>query len=200
MIKFIHWNLHGFNDLFVTFKKLYGIPAVLFSRKIVNNCFFNMSKGMFNTAFKAVLVHHRLFFASFFYSFFCSFNAALSFKRRNFHYRATEFLRHSFNMNFIAVLFYNVHHVYGNNHWNSKLCKLSCKVKVAFKVCSVNNIKDCIRAFLYKIFAGNNFLKRIRRKRIYTRQVHDYNVTVVTFKVTFLLFYCYSRPVSYKLI
>ena len=117
----------------------------------MNNCFFNMSKCMFNTAFKSMFIKHRTFFVSFVYCNFCSFKTACAFKSTDFYNRATEFLLHCINVNFVAILFYNVHHVYGNNHWNTKLCKLSCKIKVTLKVCSVNNIQNCIWAFFYKI-------------------------------------------------
>ena len=166
----------------------------------MNYGLFNMSKGMFNTTLETMLVHHSFLFICFINCKFSSLNTATSFQSRNFNNRASKFFRHCINMNFITILFYDIHHIYSNNHWNTKFCKLCCKIKVSFKVCSIYNVQNCIWAFFYKIFTRNYFFQSIWRKGINTWQVHNYNIIFVTFKFTFFFFYSYSRPVSYELI
>ena len=134
----------------------------------MNNCFFNMSKSMFYTTLETMLIHHWLFLVSLIYSNFCSFNTSCSLKSRNLNYRTSKFLLHCINVDFVSILFNNIHHVNCNYHWNTKFCKLSCKIKVSFKVSSINNIQNCIWTFFYKIVTRNNFFQSIRRKRINT--------------------------------
>ena len=130
---------------------------------------------------------------------FSSFSYSIPLKSRNFNNLYPKIGCESRCINTVSVLFHNVHHVDCHDHRNSKLCKLRCKIKVSLKISSVNNIENSVGTLIYKIAAGNHFLKCIRRKGIYSRKV-GYNYTVMLFELALLFFNGNTRPVSYKLI
>ena len=161
--------------------------------------FFDMCKSVLYAAAEAVLRNSR------FSSFSClnclvsGFLYACTFKSGDLHNIAAKLLCKLFSIYFVAVFADNVHHIYRNDNRDAKFYKLSCKIKVSFKVCSVDNVKNSLRALAYKIISCDYLFKRIRRKRVNTRKV-GYYYLLIPFKLSFFFFYRYAGPVSDKLI
>ena len=127
----------------------------------MKSCLFDMSDCVLYTAFKcmkgncfSVLRHFDCFLSSLHCSFFS--------EGRDFANLNAKFFFKSFNINLVAVLFNNVHHVDCNDNRNTKLCKLCCKIKVSFKVCTVDDVKDSIGTFTDKIISCYNLFKCVR--------------------------------------
>ena len=153
-----------------------------------------MSQSVLNNTAVFVLWLCR-FFACRLNSRICNFLNACAFKCRNFVYRASKLARKFFNVNLVAVLSYNIHHIYGNNNRNTKFNNLCCEVKVSFKVCAVDDVKYSIGLFVDEIISCNDFFDCIRGEGIYTRKVGDCYI-IVLLEFAFLFFYCYTRPVT----
>ena len=78
------------------------------------------------------------------------------------------------NVDFVAGLFYQVHHVEGDDNRDSKLHQLSRKIQVALKVCRVDNVQDCVGPLAHQIVSRDDFFQCVRRKRINAGKVgHD---------------------------
>ena len=102
-------------------------------------------------------------------------------------------------VDFVAVLFHDVHHVDCQDHRNAELDKLCGEVEVALEVRAVHDVQDRIRTFVDQIISGDDFLQRVRGQGIDAGKVGDDHVAV-TFQLTFLLFNRDARPVAYELV
>ena len=74
-----------------------------------------------------------------------------------------------FDIYFISVLAKNIHHIYRNDHGDTKLYELRGKIEISLYIRTVDYIKYSVRALYGKIISCNYLLKRIRRKTVYTR-------------------------------
>ena len=99
----------------------------------------------------------------------------------------------------IAVLSDQIHHIDCHDYRNAELHELSRKVQVAFDICTVNNVQNRVRPLGHKIRSRYNFLKRVRRQRINTRKVLDYDIFIVL-QFSFLFLDSDARPVADVLI
>ena len=123
----------------------------------------NVCKRVLNNACKCVLRNCSAVFGSV-KSGFGSLHNSRAFKSRNLNYLAAELTRKFGGVDFIAVFLNNIHHIYGNNNGNTELCKLCCEVKVTLKVCAVNDVKNCVGAFLNKVVSCDNLFKGVGRE------------------------------------
>ena len=89
-------------------------------------------------------------------------HAAFSPECAHFHYLAPHRVTQLFKIDLISVLSYKIHHIDCHDDRYSQFYKLSREIKIPLYICSIHDIEDCIRFFLYKIFTGNNFLQSIR--------------------------------------
>ena len=67
------------------------------------------------------------------------------------NYFTTQAFAKDFCIYYITVFSDNVHHIDGYNYRNTQLHKLSCKIKITLKVCSVNNVENCIIPSMVKL-------------------------------------------------
>ena len=191
-------DIELFHHLAVAFKDLDRVPALLFFRKSVHDRFFDMRKRMFNrtgermlrNGFRALRRFNRLF---------GGFRDADSLQCGDLDDPTADLLGKALRVDLITVLFHDVHHVDGDDHRDAELNKLRRQIQVALKVRSVDDVQDCVRAFVDQIVSCNNFLQRVRRKRIDTGKVRDDHVAVIL-QLAFLLFHGDTRPVAHKLV
>ena len=74
---------------------------------------------------------------------------------------AAQLLGELADVDLVAVLLYNVHHVDGDDNGDAQLCELSCKVEVSFKVRTVNDVEYSIGTFADEIISCNDFFKSV---------------------------------------
>ncbi len=132
-------NLKLFNDFRISFKDFYCIPSLLIFGHVVKNCFFNVRNCMFNSAAEGV---HRHGFAVFggFDCLFCRCHDSVVFEGGYLYDFAPKLTRKFCNVDFVAVLLYNVHHVDCDDNRYAELCQLCCEVEVSLKVCAVYDV------------------------------------------------------------
>ena len=108
---------------------------------------------------------------------------------------AAERLRNLCEIQFVAILLHDVHHVDGHDHREPQLGELRRKVQVALDVRSVDDVQYHIRILLDEELPRHLLLKRIRRERIDAGKVL-YDDVLRTLEHTLLLFHRDARPVS----
>ena len=99
----------------------------------------------------------------------------------------------------IAVLADQVHHVQGDDHGNAQFDELGRQVQVALQVRSVHDVQDNVGAFFDQVIPRDDFLQRVRGKRIDARKVCDDHVLVIL-DAAFLLFDRDTGPVPDELV
>ena len=93
----------------------------------------------------------------------------------------------------------NVHHVDGNHHRNFHVGKLARKEQVAFQVRRINDIDNQARFAAEQVVDSSAFVFGICEQSVSTRKVHQANLAVAQFKVTFFLFDSHAGPVTHML-
>ena len=198
MVHGIGGNVQLLKHLIIALENLYGVPALLFGGHVMHSRFFNMRNGMLHGAGEGVH-RHGLGGLGGLYRSLRRFHNAGALQRGYFNYFAAKLAGKLAHVYLVAVLLYNVHHVDGYHHGDTKLGKLCGEVKVTLKVGAVDNVQYRVRPFGYQIVTRNNFLKGVRGKGVNTGQVHYDNV-VVLLQPAFLLFNRYARPVTHELV
>ena len=192
-----HFQL--FQNLFIPFEDLDCIPSLLFLRNVMQEFFFNVCNGMFYRAAKGVLRNSRFHFLCCSNGFIGSFLNTGALQCGNFNNLASQFLGKLVNADLVAALADNVHHVDGNNDRNAQFNELCGQIEVTLQVCTINDVQDCIRAFLNQIVSGNDFFQCVRGQGVNTRKVCDDNI-LVSLELTFFFLDSYAGPVTDELI
>ena len=191
-------NLQLFEDLVVPLEDLDRIPALLFFRHVVYNCFFDVRKRVFHRAGEGM---HRNGFGvlrSIYCGFGC-FHDAGPFEGGNGNGLAAESLRQLVEVDLVLILLDDVDHVDRQDHRDAKFGQLCRQVEVPLQVGSVDNVQDGIRTFLDEVVPRHHFFQCVRRKRVDTGKVRDRHV-VMLLQLSFFFLDCYARPVSDKLV
>ena len=98
----------------------------------------------------------------------------------------------------IPLLPCRIHHIQRNNGRDADFKQLGGQIQVPFHVGRIYQIDNHVRLPVCQIIPRNNLLRRIRRKRIYARQVHNMYIRVcVVFAL--LLFDRHPGPVPHIL-
>ena len=108
---------------------------------------------------------------------------------------AAERLRDLVEVDLVAVLLHDVHHVDGHHHRQPQLRELRGEVEVSLDVRSVNDVQDRVRPLLDEEPARNLLLDRVRRKRVDAGKVLDHHV-LVSGEDAVLLLDRHARPVA----
>ena len=191
-------DLHLLQDLFVALEDLDRVPALFFRRQMVQHGLLDMRDGMFDRAGKVV---HRepLPLRSGGDRGFGGLLHALALERGDLHHGRPEPAGKFREIDLIAVLAHDVHHVDGDHHRDPEFGQLGGEVEIAFEVGAVDDVQDGLRRLVDEIIPGDDLLLRIRRKRVNSRQIGDDDVFV--FPETPLLFFDRDAgPVSNVLI
>ena len=101
--------------------------------------FFDMRDCVFDRAAEAVLRDCFRSLRRLDCRFRCFHNPG-SLQRRNFNDLAAERAGHFCRIDFVSVLFNDIHHIDGNHNGNSELRKLRRQIQISFQVCSVHDI------------------------------------------------------------
>ena len=192
-------NIQLFQDFVITLEDLDGVPSLLLFRLVVQASLFDMCNSVFYTAAELVLRHHGNLALSNLHCLLGSLVNAGAFQCGDLNNLAAQFLCQLVDADLVAVLADNVHHVDGYHYRNAQLHQLCGEVQVTFQVGTVDDVQNGIRTFLDQIVSGNNLFQGVRRKGVDTRQVCDDNI-FMTFQLTFLFFYGYTRPVTNELV
>ena len=154
-------NVQFFHDFFVALEHFYRVPALLLFGQIVDYRFFDVGKRVFDRAGEGVLRNS--------FRRFCRFDRrlrrfldAVAFKCRNLHYFAAHMARKFADVYFIAVLFYDVHHVYGHYDGDAQFSELRGEVEVALEVGAVDNVEDRVRTLFDQVVSGYDFFEGVR--------------------------------------
>ena len=124
---------------------------------------------------------------------------AAALERRGGNDRATEFAGKLVDVDLVAVLLDEVHHVEGDDHRQAQFENLRGQIQVALQVGRVDQVDDDVRVAIEKIVASDDFLRRIRRERIDAGEVGNRDILVLGV-LAFLLFNSNARPVANVLV
>ena len=97
------------------------------------------------------------------------------------------------------AIYGNIHHVDGNHHRNLHVGKLARKEQVAFQVRRIDDVDNQARFAAEQVIDSSAFVFGICEQSVSTRKVHQANLAVAQFKVTFLLFDRHAGPVTHML-
>ena len=113
--------------------------------------------------------------------------------------RHTVEIRKFIEVQLDSAILGNVHHVDGNHHRNFHVGKLARKEQVAFQVRRIDDVDNQARFAAEQVVDSSAFVFGICEQSVSTRKVHQANLAVAQFKVTFLLFDRHARPVTHML-
>ena len=124
---------------FVAFEEFYRVPALLVFGQVMYRRFFDVRDGVFHNARIGVM---RNGFSCFRRgdSSFRRFHDAFVFQRGNFHHFAAELTGKFVDVDFIARLSHDVHHVDGDDDGQARFHKLRGKIQVSFEVRAVDDV------------------------------------------------------------
>ena len=193
----IGYLFHLFHDFFITFEQLDGIESfqgwryiLQFCRNVIECAFHFRCEGMLGgAAFSCRRFHSR----------FCRFFHTSAFQRGNLHHFAAQFFGKTFHVDFVTILFHNVHHIDGNHNGNAQFCQLCSQIQVSFQISAVNDVQNPVGSFPDEVISCHHFFQCIGRKGVYARQVHDGHF-FVAFELPFFFLYGYPGPVPHKLV
>ena len=108
---------------------------------------------------------------------------------------AAELLAELLDVDLVAVLPDQVHHVDGDDHRKTDLDELCCEIKVTLDVCSIDDIQDDIGLIIDEVISCDDFLECVRAQGINTRKVLNDDI-LVSLQTAFLFFDSNTRPVT----
>ena len=198
MLKGGRGDLHLLKHLFIAFEYLYSVPALLLLGHIVNDSLLDVSERVLDRAGEGVL-RNGFAVMSRLYRGLGGFLDARFTKRGDLNYLAAYLAGKLCNIDLVAFLFDDVHHIDGDDYRYAELRELGREVEVPFEVGAVNDIEDRIGALLDEVIPGNDLLQSVGGERVDAGKVGDGNF-VVLFELAFLLFDSNARPVSNELV
>ena len=104
--------------------------------------------------------------------------AVLIFKRADFNDFTMQFPAQGVNVDPVAVLADQIHHVDGDDDGHAQLEQLCGQIQVTFNVGTVHNIEDGIGLLIDQIVSGDHFLQGIGGQGINAGKVLDDDILV----------------------
>ena len=184
--------------LVVALKDLDRVPALLLFRHLVHGCLFDVGDRVLDRAGERVH-RHGLGGLGSLDGGFCRGHDAVTLQGRDLHDLAAELLRQLADVDLVAALAHDVHHVHGHDHRDAQFGQLRGQVQVALEVRAVHDVEDGVRTLIDQIVAGDDLFERVRAERVDAGKVHDDNV-VMLFQAAFFFLDRDARPVAHKLI
>ena len=114
-------------------------------------------------------------------------------------YLAAELTGQLLDVDDVAVFADDIHHVDSDDHGDAELGQLSGQIKVALKVCAVDDIEYRIGALAEQVVARNDLLKGVRGERVDAGKIND-RYAVKPLEPAFLLLNGYAGPVADELV
>ena len=186
-------------SLGIALEHLNGVPAKLYCVYQPLNGLLDMRDGMLYAAGKDMGKLCLLALLSLFDTQLCRLLGSVALQRADLDDLAAQLLLKHSNIDFVAVLSHQVHHIDSDNHRQTYLNQLCGQIQVTLNVRTVDDVQDDVRFFLYQIVSGYDFLKCVRAQGIDTRKVLDDDV-LISYQTPFLLLYRYARPVTNVLV
>ena len=109
--------------LFIALKNLDRIPTLLFGWHAVHRSLLNMGNGVLHRAAEAMLRHGFRALRST-DGLLGRLHDARALQRGNFYHLAPQLAGKLVNIDFVAALVYNIHHIDGHNHRDAELREL----------------------------------------------------------------------------
>ena len=120
-------------------------------------------------------------------------------QRGDLHDLAAQLTGQLRDVDLVAVLADDVHHVDGDDHGDAQLGELRGEIKVTLKVGAVDDVQNGIGALADQVVPGYDFLQRVGRQRVNAGQVGDDDI-VMLLELAFLLLDRDARPVADELV
>ena len=184
--------------LVVALKDLDGVPALLLFRQLVHGRLLNVGDRVLDRTGERVH-RHGLGGSGGLDGGLRRGHDAVTLQGRDLHDLAAELLRELVDIDLVAALAHDVHHVHGHDHRDAQLGQLCGEVEVALKVRAVDDVEDGVRPLVDQVVAGDDLLQRVGAERVNAGKVHDDDV-VMLFQPAFLFLDRDARPVANKLI
>ena len=180
----------------ITLKELDGEPALTLFGQGVDGHLFDVREGVFHRAREGV---GRDGFAALrrLDGGFCRFGDAGAFQRGDLHDLATECTGQLADVDFVAVLLHDVHHV--DDDRDPEFRQLGREVEVSLEVGTVDDVEDRVRALMRQVGTGDDLFGGVRREGIDTGQVGDDDILML-FEFAFFLLDRDARPVTDELV
>ncbi len=187
-----------FHDLVVTLEDLDGVPTLLLLGLIVQRGLLDVGNGVLHGAGEGVHRHGLAVLGGIDGS-LGSGHDTVALQGGNLNDLAAQSLGQRINVNLVAVLADNVHHVDGDDHGNAQLGQLGGQVQVPLQVGAVDDVQDGVGPLINQVIPGDHFLHGVRRQGINAGQVGDGNVGMLL-QLAFLLLHRNAGPVAHELV
>ena len=113
--------------------------------------------------------------------------------------RAAQLAGEFLDVDLVAVLLDDVHHVDGHDHRDAELGQLRGEVEVPLQVGAVDDVQNRIGTLRDQVVPGDDLFECVGGQRINTGKVHDDDV-VMLLQLAFLLFDRDAGPVADELV
>ena len=164
-------QLQVFPHLLVTFEQFDGEPAQGLFVHFIADAFFDVGQGVFHAAPEHVgkfkHLEHLMILRNF-YRCFGNIKAAFAFQSADGIDRGADFRRQFLQVDGVAVLVDQIHHIDGDDHGQTYFDQLGGEVQVAFQIGAVDDVQDHVGLFVDQVFTGDSFFQRVRGKGIDT--------------------------------
>ena len=190
-------NVQSLHDLVVALKDLDGVPALLLLGHRVHDGLLDMGDRVLHRAGEGV---HRDGPGV-----LCGADGGLggvhdarALQSGDLNDLAAELTLELFDIDAVAVLLDEVHHVQRDDHGDAELGELGGQVQVALEVRGVDDVQNRVRTLGDQIVTGDDLLQRVGGERVDARQVGDGHA-VVSLELAFLLLDGDAGPVADEL-
>ena len=189
---------HRREDLVVPLEQFDGIPAALRLRDVCQREGFDLRESRFDIGREDLRLrkHVRL---CHFDGRFRGFHDGGAFQSGDLHDRSAQLFRELRDVDLVAVLFDDIHHIDGDDRRDAQLHDLCREVEVPLEVRAVDEVQDGIGMFTQQIVSGNDLFQRIRREGVDAGKVRDGDIFVV-FEFAFFFLDRDSGPVTNVLV
>ena len=198
-------RLHALRDgdllqhLFVALKDLDGVPALLRLGHGVDGRLLDVRDGVLDGAGERVMGHGRFYGLGGLDGRLGRFHDALALQRGDLHDLAAQLTGQLSDVDLVAVLADDVHHVDGDDHRDAQLEQLSGQIEVALQVGAVDDVQYGVGALGDQIVTGDDLFQRVGGQAVYAGQIHDDDV-VMLFELAFFFLNGNARPVADELV
>ena len=191
-------DLQLFEDLVVTLEDLDGVPALLSGGLVMQDSLFDVGDGVLDRAGEGVL-RLGVRAGSGGNGSLSGFHDAGALQSGDLNDRAAQLAGEFLDVDLVAVLLDNVHHVDGHDHRDAELGQLRGEVEVPLQVGAVDNVQNRIGPLRDQVVPGDDLFECVGGQRINTGKVHDDDV-VMLLQLAFLLFDRDAGPVADELV
>ena len=160
MMHLVGGNVQFGQNLFIPFEDLDGVPTLPFRRHVVQFSLLDVGDGMLHRSGEGVHRKRMRLFGGF-DGRFGGFHDAVVVQRGDFQHFAAQFARQLLEIDLVAVLPDDVHHVHGNDHRDAELRQLRRQIEVALQIRAVDDVQNRLGGFVQQIISCDDLLQRV---------------------------------------